>query len=97
MDIQIASVLAIINSAAVNTGVNIGTLEYPNALIHIAVCNLLSGLPVSENIYYIVQFSSIQSLSRVRLFATLCDPMNHSMPGHPVHHRLPEFTQTHVH
>ena len=28
---------------------------------------------------------------------TLCDPMNHSMPGLPVHHQLPEFTQTHVH
>ena len=28
---------------------------------------------------------------------TLCDPMNHSMPGFPVHHQLPEFTQTHVH
>ena len=26
----------------------------------------------------------------------LCDPMNHSMPGLPVHHQLPEFTQTHV-
>ena len=28
---------------------------------------------------------------------TLCDPMNHSMPGLPVHHQLPESTQTHVH
>ena len=28
---------------------------------------------------------------------TLCDPMNHSTPGLPVHHHLPEFTQTHVH
>ena len=27
---------------------------------------------------------------------TLCDPMNHSTPGLPVHHQLPEFTQTHV-
>ena len=38
------------------------------------------------------QFSSVQSLSRVRL----CDPMNRSTPGLPVHHKLPEFTQTHV-
>ena len=36
------------------------------------------------------QFSS---LCRVRL----CDPMNRSTPGLPVHHQLPEFTQTHVH
>ena len=28
---------------------------------------------------------------------TLCDPMDCSMPGLPVHHQLPEFTQTHVH
>ena len=38
------------------------------------------------------QFSSVQLLSRVRL----CDPMGCSMPGLPVHHQLPEFTQTHV-
>ena len=36
---------------------------------------------------------SVQSLSRIRL----CDPMNRSTPGLPVHHQLPEFTQTHVH
>ena len=28
---------------------------------------------------------------------TLCDPTNHSTPGLPVHHKLPEYTQTHVH
>ena len=28
---------------------------------------------------------------------TLCDPMNRSKPGLPVHHQLPEFTETHVH
>ena len=36
---------------------------------------------------------SVQLLSNVRL----CDPMNHSMPGLPVHHQLPEFPQTYVH
>ena len=39
-----------------------------------------------------VQFSSV-----AQSCPTLCDPMNHSMPGLPVHHHLPEFTQTHVH
>ena len=39
------------------------------------------------------QFSSVQLHSRVRL----CDPRNGSMPGLPVHHHLPEFTQTHIH
>ena len=37
-------------------------------------------------------FSSVQSLSSV----LLCDPMNRSMPGLPVHHQLLESTQTHV-
>ena len=39
------------------------------------------------------QFSSVQSLIRVRL----CDSMNCSTPGLPVHHQAPEFTQIHVH
>ena len=30
-------------------------------------------------------------------FTSLCDPMNCSTPGLPVHHQLPEFTQTQVH
>ena len=39
-----------------------------------------------------VQFSSV-----AQSCLTLCDPMNGSTPGLPVHHQLPEFTQTHVH
>ena len=35
--------------------------------------------------------------SVAQLCLTLCDPMNRSTPGLPVHHQLPEFTQTHVH
>ena len=38
------------------------------------------------------QFSSV-----AQSCPTLCDPIYHSMPGLPVHHQLPEFTQTHVH
>ena len=41
----------------------------------------------------LIQISSVQSLSCVRL----CDPVNRSTPGLPVHHHLPEFTQTHAH
>ena len=41
----------------------------------------------------VVQFSSVQLLS----CPTLCDPMNCSTPGLPVHHQLLEFTQTQVH
>ena len=39
-----------------------------------------------------VQFSSV-----AQSFLTLCDPMNRSTPGLPVHHHLLEFTRTHVH
>ena len=38
-----------------------------------------------------VQFSSV-----AQSCPTLCNPMNHSTPGLPVHHQLPEFTQTHA-
>ena len=41
---------------------------------------------------YSVQFSSVAQSCPI-----LCDPMNRSMPGLPVHHQLLEFTQTHVH
>ena len=40
--------------------------------------------------------ASDQIRSVAQLCPTLCDPMNLSMPGLPVHHQLPEFTQTHV-
>ena len=40
---------------------------------------------------------SIQFSSVAQSCPTLCDPMNHSTPGLPVHHQLPEFIQTHVH
>ena len=39
-----------------------------------------------------VQFSSV-----AQWCPTLCDPMNRSTPGLPVHHQLPDFTQTHIH
>ena len=47
---------------------------------------------VSHLFYTSVQFSSV-----AQSCPTLCDPMNRSTPGLPVHHQLPEFTQTHAH
>ena len=41
--------------------------------------------------------SSVQFSSVTQSWSNLCDPMNHSTPGLPVHHQLPEFTQTQVH
>ena len=49
---------------------------------------------VVENIWnkLVIAFSSV-----AQSCPTLCDPMNRSTPGLPVHHQLPDFTQTHVH
>ena len=41
--------------------------------------------------------SSVQFSPVAQSCPTLCDPMNRSTPGLPVHYHLPEFTQTHVH
>ena len=40
--------------------------------------------------------SSVQFSSVAQSYLTPCDPMNRSTPGLPIHHQLPEFTQTHV-
>ena len=44
-----------------------------------------------------LQFSSVQFSSVAQLCPTLCNPMNRSTPGLPVHHQLLESTQAHVH
>ena len=46
----------------------------------------------SNQVKNLYQFSSV-----AQSCPTLCDPMNCNTPGLPVHHHLPEFTQTHVH
>ena len=51
----------------------------------------------SKNKMHLFSSSSAQFSSVAQLCPTLCDPMNRSTPGLPVHHQLPEFTQTHVH
>ena len=44
-----------------------------------------------------LKYFSVQIRSVAQSCPTLCDPVNHSTPGLPVHHQLPEFTETHVH
>ena len=46
---------------------------------------------------YLIELYSVQFSSVTQSCLTLCDPKKRSMPGLPVHHQLPEFTQTHVH
>ena len=54
----------------------------------VSFCNTAKGISPM----YTYQFSSV-----AQSCPTLCDPMNHSTPGLPVHHQLLESTQTHVH
>ena len=73
-------------------------------LVTLCVCVKISDLSSKQipsicynivNCYHCAvcyQFSSV-----TQLCPTLCDPMNHSTPGLPVHHQLPESSQTHVH
>ena len=51
-----------------------------------------NGDSYTSSILMSVQFSSV-----AQLCPTLFDPMNRSTPDLPVHHQLPEFTQTHIH
>ena len=59
--------------------------------IHIYKSFCLSALTLT----HFIPFSQFSSVAQSCL--TLCDPMNCSMPGLPVHHQLLKFTQTHVH
>ena len=51
----------------------------------------VEGYYLDHTVLGYIQFSSV-----AQSCPTLCDPMNCSTPGLPVHHQLPEFTQTHV-
>ena len=68
----------------------LGPITHPQSIYH-----LLPG--VSPFRSFSVGLSSVQFSSVTQSCPTLCDPMNHSTPGLPVHHQLLEFTQTHVH
>ena len=65
--------------------------------VRIYIINRMCGLQILMEPYWLasgkVQFSSVQPLSHV----WLCDPMNCSKPGLPIHHQMPEYNQTHVH
>ena len=52
-------------------------------------------IPYGHDIFYV--FISVKFTSVAKSCLTLCYPMNCSTPGLPVHHQLPEFTQTHIH
>ena len=67
-------------------------------------CSFFLSICRSLKAAWYVFDSSVCGLDLISTFSsvaqsclTLCDPMNRSTPGLPVHHQLPEFTQTHVH
>ena len=65
------------------------------SLFWVPILNSLGFIPISRMVQPCgnsVQFSPV-----AQSCPTLCDPVNCSTPGLPVHHQLPEFTQTHVH
>ena len=67
-------------------------LEEISSLSYSIVFLYFFALIAEEGFLISVQFSSV-----TQSCPTLCDPRNRSMPGLPVHHQLPEFTQIHVH
>ena len=79
------------------------TLPEPKALIfHSPPPSSKNFLKMAQFLFQMLQcqfstccFSSFSSVAQS--CPTLCDPMNRSTPGLPVHHQLPEFTQTHSH
>ena len=59
--------------------------------------SLLFNSQLTFNAILYISFSLVQFSSVAQSCLTLCDPMNHSTPSLPVHHQLPDFTQTHIH
>ena len=75
---------------------NSTTMDCFKYLIKICQFIVLVELYLYSSIY-LIELYSVQFSSVTQSCLTLCDPKNRSMPGLPVHHQLPEFTQTHVH
>ena len=97
----IASIFLLVINLLINCFLNRVVLKFLIVMVTTSlVAQMVENLPSMWEIWVqslgfedpLVQFSSV-----TQSCPTLCDPMNHSMPGLPVHHKLPEFTQTHVH
>ena len=77
-------------------------LQFFSPNLHIVLysyqqCKSVPICPHPRQHIIFTSFSSVQFILVTQLCPTLCNPMNRSTPGLPVHHQLPEFTQTHVH
>ena len=83
------------------TSSQIAELSASVVLIQGAGSIKVSSKLTSSDVFGISAYSlrtiSVQFSSVAQSCPTLCDPMNRSTPGLPVHHQLPEFAQTHIH
>ena len=71
---------------------------YTYILQNIRKCSILIIIKLkSISLIRLIKRSWFQFSSITQSYPTLCDSMDYSMPSLPVHHQLPEFTQTHVH
>ena len=74
-----------------------GAGEYDIICVFLKKITLVLCYPVWQPLATCGYLDSIQFSSVTQSCLTICDPMNHRTPDPPVHHQLPEFTQTHVH
>ena len=81
------AIFGLLNQVGQNVNIFMGTVLFLNNVFHAA--DLIK--PFSEPVFY-PRFSSV-----ARLCPTLCNPVDCSTPGFPVHHQLPEFVQADVH
>ena len=70
-------------------------MEYYSAIKSVILPFVTRWMGVDNSM--LSEISSVQFSSVTESCLTLCNPMDCSMPGLPVGHQLPEFTQTHVH
>ena len=101
--LRISSVLFILFTLYCSSEV-ISTILSSSSLIHSSASDILLLIPsrvflisvivLSLYVYSLILLFQFSSVAQSCL--TLCNPMNHSTPGLPVHHQLPEFTQTHI-
>ena len=101
--LKLMSIKSVMNSPGKNTGL---TFPPPGDLSNtgikprfpaLQVDSLPAEPPGKTNSRQVRAISSVQFRSVAQSCPILCDPMDCNTPGLPVHHQLPEFTQTHVH
>ena len=72
-------------------------MPFAAAWIHLEIITLREVSQREKKKKKPLSFTFVQFSSVAQSYPTLCDPMNCTTPGLPIHHQLPESTQTHVH